>query len=316
MVPSFGAAEKGFVPGVVGGGLEDNRVSAAGARGSGARPAAATTERAARSLVRRVPIGRPGYARQRMMGIVVVGVVVTGAVASLALRRRWRRYAHNLHERHRIAWEEPPGWGVVEEDAEAWREDTVSAIARELSQFGFRRAGLINNASEDRLRGGECLPLTIFVREQGDVHVASHEYGGHDILELETELADGQVLATDNLPSATYLTVPPEFEIVHRPGASPSVLLREHQERVGVRARSSGTSIRPTPSLDDVIASQVRQHALKRRYRASLAFISDAEFEQIADALKLSTWGRREVMKEYRAAVRRHRQHVPGEKVP
>jgi hypothetical protein len=237
-----------------------------------------------------------------MWGVVIAGGLATALLVPLLRSRRWKRLARNLYNAHRITYQEAPRWEVVnEDDAEAWREERLSVIAAELGRFGFRGAGLIHNARDDRFHGGERHALTIFIREQGDVHAASRDASGHDILELETEFTDGQVLCTADFPFGARLSDPPEIEIANRPGVSPSDLFREHQERIRARARSSKAQIRPAHSLDDVIASQVRQHALRRNYRLPLAYIADAEFEKIADQLGLSRWGRRVVLEEYRA---------------
>jgi hypothetical protein len=170
----------------------------------------------------------------------------------------------------------------------------------------LHRAGLIHNASADPLHGGEPRPLTIFIREQGDVRAASGQMAGRDTLEFESEFIDGGVVGTGDFPIETRISRPAAIDAIHVAGKSPADLFSKHQERVLERARSSNAAIRPAISLEDVIASQIRQHALWRSCRAPLAYISDAEFERIADSLKLSRWARREVLDEYRAVAARH----------
>jgi len=50
-----------------------------------------------------------------------------------------------------------------------------------------------------------------------------------------------------------------------------------------------------------VLASQHRQYEVRRAFREHLAYVSDEEWEGIADAYKLSEEIRRAVLAEYRA---------------
>jgi hypothetical protein len=239
------------------------------------------------------------------VGAVVVGGLL-GLAAGLALqawrRWRWRRLGGALHDRHRAFWTQPVRWVAVEgDDLEPWREPAAAAIAAELQALGFCRAGYLET-THGPPAGAEQRLLTVSLAAAGDIHVASREQDGRELLELETELTDGRVLTTDNFPGPGLLAPPPAIEVLHRPGATAAALLHEHRQRLQDRlAPSPGVAIISMSSIADVIASQERQQALHRRFRAELDFVSDQEWEPIADTLRLSREARRAVLAAYRS---------------
>ncbi|HXU82164.1 MAG TPA: hypothetical protein VN914_12250 [Polyangia bacterium] len=240
--------------------------------------------------------------------MVTVGAVVGAGMLGLAVglavaagrRRRWRRLGRTLLHNHQALWTRRPDWVHVEgEDLEPWREPVASAIAAELAALGFARIGYI----EDAAAAGEQRLLTVFLRDGGEVHAASSEQGGRDVLEFETELEDGTVLGTINLGGTMLLASPPGIDVAVRPGTDAPALLRAHLERLQGRL-ASGAAVRRMSTIADVIASQYRQHEITRTFRMGLGYVSDDEWERIADTLRLSPEARRHARASYRDASR------------
>jgi hypothetical protein len=73
-----------------------------------------------------------------------------------------------------------------------------------------------------------------------------------------------------------------------------------------------GAAVRKMSSLDEVVASQHRQHQLFWAFRQELGYLSDEEWQQLFTVLKVSPADRRELRAAYRELHRKQRGPAPA----
>ena len=235
-------------------------------------------------------------------------------VAALRLARRshWRQIASALYAQNLAAWQAQRPWSAVASgDPEPWRAAGAEGARRELEGLGFSYVGWIQNATFPQ---GATQPtqigMSVFFGDEGTIWAASYESAGHEVVEFESEFADGFVVSTGNNALAGRLGLPPSFDVLQRPfDSDASALATLHRERIAARlgARPEVVLVRCV-TLEDVLASQGRQSAVKRPYRHSVDFMTEEEFAHLAKFSRLSPAATKGIYAEYRRVARKARE--------
>jgi len=90
----------------------------------------------------------------------------------------------------------------------------------------------------------------------------------HRVVEMETELSDGRFLSTTNASAAALLDPPPQLLRELVPGLPWDAMLERHKERVAAAlAATSGLSVVPAATIQEVLAAQGRQNVVQAKWR-------------------------------------------------
>jgi hypothetical protein len=194
-------------------------------------------------------------------------------VAAVGLLRRahWRQVASALYAQNIAGWQAQRAWtAVASRDPEPWRATAAETARRALEGLGLSFAGWIQNATFPL---GAIQPtqigMSIFFGDEGTIWAASYQAADHEVVEFESEFADGSVLSTGNNELAARLALPRSFDVCQQPfDSDPSALLTLHRDRIAARlgARPEVPLVR-CATLEDVLASQDRQRAVKQPFR-------------------------------------------------
>jgi hypothetical protein len=240
-----------------------------------------------------------------LQAIVLLVLVSAAAIFSSiwSRRRSWRDRALQLYRTNAALWQSQPRWVVIDaRNHVPWRAEAAASVQGEIERLGFRVAGFIQDAT-DR---GPDLPrdervMAILLDDTGLIWAASYEVNGREVIEFESEFADGTVLGTGNNELAARLSWPEGFDIRHESATRPlPTLLAHHRDRLRVRSAIGTSPPVRCLTVDDVVASQDRQQAAKHAFRRSIDFLTGEEFRWIARDLHLSRRATEEVFKEYR----------------
>jgi hypothetical protein len=241
-------------------------------------------------------------------------VAAVAAVVAVKHARRWwwRRIASALYAQNAATWETSRPWAaVLSGDPEPWRATAADAALQELERAGFSFVGWIQHSTfpVGSIRPTEIV-MGICFGDGGTVWAASYDAEGHEVVEFESEFADGFILSTGNNELAGQLAWPPSFDVRHQSfDSGTSALATLHRERVAARlAEVPEMALMGCATLEDVLASQERQLAAKRLFRRSNDFMTEEEFGRLAKLARLSRAATRGIYVEYQrvASAARH----------
>jgi hypothetical protein len=240
------------------------------------------------------------------------GAIAFALALRLAHRLQWRQMAAALYAQNLAGWQAQGAWtAVASRDPEPWRADGAAAARRALEALGFSFAGWIQNATFPL---GALQPtqigMSVFFGDGGTIWTASYETADHEVVEFESEFADGFVVSTGNNELAGRMALPPSFDVLQQPfDSDPSELLALHRERIAarLRARPEVVLVR-CATLEEVLLSQERQRTVKRPFRQSVDFMTEAEFGHLARFSRLSPAATRGIYAEYRRVARKARE--------
>jgi hypothetical protein len=246
------------------------------------------------------------------------GAIAFVAAIRLARRLQWRQIASALYAHNVAGWQGQRAWtAVASRDPEPWRAGGADAARRALEGLDFSFAGWIQNATFPLgAIHATQIGMTVFFGDEGTIWAASYEASGHEVVEFESEFADGLVLSTGNNELAGRLAWPPSFDVLQQPfDSDPSAFLTLHRERIAarLRARPEAVLVR-CATVEDVLLSQERQRAVKRPFRQSVDFMTEEEFGDLARLSRLSRAAAKGIYAEYRRVAREAREarNVPS----
>lgn len=169
----------------------------------------------------------------------------------------------------------------------------------ELEKVGLRLLGDVVNAKHNRQNPHSATVIRTLLSPDGEIvgglyhlkvrggmrHLLPVQSAEHRSFDFETELDNGEFIATSNATAAAAISVSP---LVHRTFVDASVSATEafevHRDAVTrYLAAHPGVSTRPCQTLEDVSAFQARLQATKARYRQQLGGrLMRQELERIA----------------------------------
>lgn len=172
--------------------------------------------------------------------------------------------------------------------------------ASELEGLGFRRLADMENLTLSRANPQLRTFIRIMTSKDGDVSAGIYDIKIRgwmkglqwiglvpkklSTVDLETEFEDGRFLITHNSPQASVMKAPPQFEVdVHPCGTSADRLLEAHLVRLRKRlAAEPGARPCVIRTLDDALASQKRQEAIKHAHRKGIGWVTREEMDRLA----------------------------------
>jgi len=222
--------------------------------------------------------------------------VIAGATLLAVVVLGWRFFSRDRRSRHqqvldRIGaelfrtqarfWTEPPVWLAVDDPAtEAWHAATAQATHEGLVSAGFRHLGhlglTVPTLGDKR---GLALVVSAFADDSGTIVATSHAPETVDVVELETEFADGHVINTRNCPTRRLGDA---GEVGHEalPLETPvPELLARHRDRVREAQVALACDILRFASLEDAIESQRRQWLKRSPDRVKQGLDTRADFD-------------------------------------
>jgi len=228
--------------------------------------------------------------------------VAVVAALKLARRSHWRQVAAALYAQNAAVWQ-AQRTSIASGDPEPWRSERADTARREMEGFGFSFAGWIQNETFPR---GATQPtqtgMSVCLGDGGTIWAASYEAGGHEVVEFESEFADGFVVSTGNNALVGQLAWPPSFDVRQQHFESePAALVTLHRDRIAARLGARpGVPLVRCATLADVLASQERQRAVKGPFRRSVDFMTEEEFGHLATMSGLSRAATKGIYAEYR----------------
>lgn len=125
----------------------------------------------------------------------------------------------------------------------------------------------------------------------------------HRVFDLGSELSNGHFVVTSNAEAAGLLESPPTIDSTFFPYGTPAnVLLQAHERRLRARLNEDSTlSVVPVTTLEEARASELRAHAQKMAYRASVQWVSRAELRALSSNDRLAD----QVFEQVQALLRR-----------
>lgn len=180
------------------------------------------------------------------------------------------------------------------DDFEGLDREYYERTTRDLNERGFRHLGdLVDETIEEV--SGACPPIRVLASSDGTTMVALYHLpmGEGDkmlMCDVTTEFSDGTQLVASNTEGSDLMTPPPQIERRQFPLDTPVLELVRSQasEREKLIAAKGPSGVTPVTinTLDDAIASERRQQAIKNAFRKGIGYLDPAEVRRIASKVR------------------------------
>ncbi|MFT5356680.1 MAG: hypothetical protein ACI9KE_003905 [Polyangiales bacterium] len=201
---------------------------------------------------------------------LVVSVAFIAAGSEFQTRRRHRRIAKDVR-----ALFAPTKWTKANPaDAPALNTPGIKEAIDALGDEGFRLLGDVKATRATQVS-------QVRVLSDGQSSVAIHTTGSEPnqqvVVQVEAELTDGRVLRVIRGLAAPALDEPPEVTRIDVRELSPTALLatyRNEMEKWASETQTRSEQVR-FGSLEDVLASQIRQEVVRAAHRSAVGLTRD-----------------------------------------
>jgi cell wall assembly regulator SMI1 len=189
--------------------------------------------------------------------------------------RRAREVAEQLARMHADTPERFAPFDPGRLDAKARRY--YDRAQRELEQLGYRHLGDVEPLRNTELNGNSVLMRVMGSEDAGACAAIWRLVGPFmtvEVIELESILADGRVLITNNTGASNPFDQPPDILIEALPlGTAAAKLESAHRARL----QDAGADVSRIADLHAVLAVQEHQRMIKRDFARRRGWISDSE---------------------------------------
>ncbi len=218
----------------------------------------------------------------KLLLLLVLGALALGAASEAWARRSARRGAREILETNRALYSGTHDFVGVDPSRFGWLDlrfyDRLRSV---LEQQGFRFLGDVEDVTVTQQTPSLRTFLRAMAGDHGRVIAGFYQVRARgatallqwlgilprrlEVLDLESELADGRWIATSNTEAIDTTPVPDAVDLLRLPLATPpEVVLERHRERLE-RALASrpDVAVRRVASLSEVLVAQDRLQLLR-----------------------------------------------------
>lgn len=193
--------------------------------------------------------------------------------------RRAREVAEQLARMHADTSERFAAFDLDRLDTKARKYYERAQTA--LEKLGYRLLGDVEPLRNTEVTGNSVL-MRVMLSEDAHTCAAIWRLAGpfmtYEVIELESMLADGRVLITNNTGASNPVDQPPGIQVEALPlGTAAAKLAAIHQGRL----QDAKAQANPIADLDAVLAVQERQRLIKREHARKNGWISDSELRSM-----------------------------------
>jgi hypothetical protein len=199
-----------------------------------------------------------------------------------ALRERAQSVARTLAELHADTPERYAPFDADELDraARAFYDSALAALER----LGYELCGDVEPLRNTERSGTRTLVRVALSPDRLTAAAIWRLVGPHsryEVTELESVLADGSVVRTNDQGTTNPFEQPPQImQLSLPPGTDAATLVAVHRDRLA----EAPSPPAPLPDLDAVLAAEERQRMVKHEFARSRGFVSDAELRGLLGA--------------------------------
>lgn len=162
---------------------------------------------------------------------------------------------------------------------------------------GYRHLGDVVDETIEEI-GGKATPIRVLASPDGTTQIGLYHFrrdaqaqteGQREMLicDVGTELSDGSFIVTSNTEGLDLMTPPPQIvRVQHALETALDDLIASHAaERERVLGDRPGVSPVAAGTLEDVLAAEKRQQAIKNAFRRGIGFVDPDEVRRIASGM-------------------------------